>query len=115
MKGVFFSLIKSEEVTLYKLTMEQKKEEILALKIKYFDTVPTATSLCILKSGHLFIAAEFGNHQLYQFQKLGDDDGEAEFESAQYPGFGMKTPSQPLPRAYFRPRPLEDLILFATL
>ena len=115
MKGAFFFLLQSEEGDLYKVTIEHSKEEILALKIKYFDTVPTATGLCILKSGHLFIAAEFGNHQLYQFQKLGDDDGEVEFVSAQYPGFGMKTPSQPLPRAYFRPRPMENLILLDTL
>ena len=115
MKGAFFFLLQSEEGDLYKVTIEHDKEDILALKIKYFDTVPTAAGLCILKSGHLFIAAEFGNHQLYQFQKLGDDDGEAEFVSTQYPSCGMKTPSRPLPRAYFRPRPLENLILLDTL
>jgi len=31
------------------------------LKIKYFDSVPVAASMCVLKSGFLFIAAEFGN------------------------------------------------------
>jgi splicing factor 3B subunit 3 len=48
---------------------------------------------------------------LYQFQKLGDDDDEDEFSSANYPSFGMSDPSLPLPPAYFRPRPLENLIL----
>ena len=31
------------------------------LRVKYFDTVPTATSLCISKLGLLFTASEFGN------------------------------------------------------
>lgn len=28
---------------------------------KYFDTVPVATSMCVLKTGFLFVASEFGN------------------------------------------------------
>ena len=114
---------------MYKITIEHEEEEVKALKIKYFDTVPIAASLCILKSGFLFVASEFGNQcvvsffarssslilapcrQLYQFQKLGDDDDEKEFCSRDYPGYGMAQPNQPLPRAYFRPRPLENLAL----
>jgi splicing factor 3B subunit 3 len=49
--------------------------------------------------------------QLYQFQKLGDDDDEKEFCSRDYPSYGMAQPQQPLPRAYFRPRALENLAL----
>jgi splicing factor 3B subunit 3 len=49
--------------------------------------------------------------QLYQFQKLGDDDDEKEFSSRDYPAYGMAQPNQPLPRVYFRPRPLENLAL----
>jgi splicing factor 3B subunit 3 len=60
-QGAFFFLLQSEDGDLYKVTIEHKDEEVLALKIKYFDTVPVATSLCILKSGYLFVAAEFGN------------------------------------------------------
>lgn len=48
---------------------------------------------------------------LYQFQKLGDDDEEAEFSSTSYPSFGMAQSKSPLPRAYFRPRPLDNLVL----
>lgn len=47
----------------------------------------------------------------YQFQKLGDDDEELEFISTSYPSFGMENPTQPLPRAYFSPRVLNNLIL----
>lgn len=60
-KGAFFFLLQSEEGDLYKVTIEHEEEEVKALKIKYFDTVPIASSLCILKSGFLFVASEFGN------------------------------------------------------
>ncbi|KZT22240.1 hypothetical protein NEOLEDRAFT_1181118 [Neolentinus lepideus HHB14362 ss-1] len=111
MKGAFFFLLQSEEGDLYKVTIEHEEEEVKALKIKYFDTVSVASSLCILKSGFLFVASEFGNHHLYQFQKLGDDDDEPEFSSTSYPSFGMGDPTLPLPRAYFKPRALDNLVL----
>ncbi|RDB18465.1 Pre-mRNA-splicing factor RSE1 [Hypsizygus marmoreus] len=111
MKGSFFFLLQSEEGDLFKVTIEHEEEQVTALKIKYFDTVPVATSLCILKSGFLFVASEFGNHHLFQFQKLGDDDDEPEYSSTSYPEFGMAHPTTPLSHAYFRPRPLVNLLL----
>lgn len=111
MKGAFFFLLQSEEGDLYKVTIEHEDQDVKALKIKYFDTVPIASSLCILKSGFLFVASEFGNHYLYQFQKLGDDDNEPEFSSTDYPSFGMADPSFALPHAYFKPRALDNLTL----
>jgi splicing factor 3B subunit 3 len=130
LKGAFFFLLQSEDGDLYKVTIEHEKEDVKALKIKYFDTVPVASSLCILKLGFLFVASEFGNQyalfpfctylalnstcnshrHLYRFQKLGEDD-EAEIKSTSYPSFGMANPSTPLPHAYFRPRNLENLEL----
>ncbi|KAM0753797.1 Pre-mRNA-splicing factor RSE1 [Meredithblackwellia eburnea MCA 4105] len=109
MKGAFFFLLQSEEGDLFKVTIEHVEEEVQAVRIKYFDTVPVASSLCILKSGFLFVASEFGNQQLYQFEKLGDDDDETEFSSTDYDDFGAGT--EPLPPAWFRPRPLENLAL----
>lgn len=108
-QGAFFFLLQSEEGDLYKVTIEHENEEVQALKIKYFDTVPVAASLCILKSGFLFVASEFGNQYLYQFEKLGDDDDETEFSSADYEDFGAGR--DPLPAATFRPRPLDNLVL----
>ncbi|GAA6004559.1 hypothetical protein JCM10207_000934 [Rhodosporidiobolus poonsookiae] len=107
MRGAFFFLLQSEEGDLFKVTIDHEEEEVVALKIKYFDTVPVASSLCILKSGFLFVASEFGNQRLYQFEKLGDDDSEVEFSSTDYPNFGAGT--DPLPLATFRPRALENL------
>ncbi|KAI0744105.1 CPSF A subunit region-domain-containing protein [Daedaleopsis nitida] len=111
MKGAFFFLLQSEEGDLYKVTIEHEEQDVKAVKIKYFDTVPVASGLCILKSGFLFVASEFGNHYFYQFQKLGDDDNEPEFSSADYPTYGMADPTAALPRAYFRPRALDNLTL----
>lgn len=36
-----------------------------AIKLNYFDTVPTSNAMCILKTGFLFVAAEFGNQYVF--------------------------------------------------
>lgn len=54
-------MLQTEEGDLLKVTIDHEDEEVRALKIKYFDTVPVAAGLCILKSGFLFVASEFGN------------------------------------------------------
>ncbi|KAJ3506068.1 hypothetical protein NLJ89_g7080 [Agrocybe chaxingu] len=105
----FFFLLQSEVGDLYKVTIEHEEQEVKSLTIKYFDTVPVASSLCILKSGHLFVASEFGNHVLYQFTNLGEDD-EPVIASTSYPQLGMADPTSKLPQAFFRPRPLSNLI-----
>ena len=91
------------------------------LKIKYFDTVPVAASLCVLKTGFLFCASEFGNQYvvciclihslhllaicsaLYQIAHLGDDDGEPEYSSAMQLEEGETF--------FFAPRSLKNLVL----
>lgn len=93
--------------------MEVDGEDLISLRIKYFDTIPISNSINILKSGYLFSASEYGNHQLYQFQKLGDDDNELEYSSRSYESFGMPTDQNPLPinPAYFNLKPLDNLVL----
>lgn len=54
-------LLQSEEGDLFKVTVEIEGEDVLALKIKYFDTIPVATNLCIHKQGFLFAASNLGN------------------------------------------------------
>ncbi|KAJ7736727.1 CPSF A subunit region-domain-containing protein [Mycena maculata] len=111
MKGAFFFLLQSEVGDLYKVTLDYVDEKVQALKIKYFDTVPVSTSLCILKSGYLFVASEFGNQCLYQFQTLGDNDDEMEYSSSTFPEFGMSDPLTSLQRVYCSPHPLQNLVL----
>ncbi len=110
----FFFLLQTEDGDLFKVTLEMIEDddgnptgEVRRLKIKYFGTIPVASSLCILKSGFLFVACEFGNHHFYQFEKLGDDDEELEFTSDSFPADG-KTAYDPV---YFYPRPTENLAL----
>lgn len=115
--GAFFFLLQTEDGDLFKVTLdmiedsEGNMKHVKRLKIKYFDTIPVATSLCILKSGFLFAASEFGNHHFYQFEKLGDDDEEAEFSSDDFPTDprGLYNP------VYFYPRPLENLALVESI
>ncbi len=41
------------------------------MTVKYFDTVPPSVAMCVLKTGFLFCASEFGSHFLFQFQGIG--------------------------------------------
>ncbi|KIW43954.1 pre-mRNA-splicing factor rse1 [Exophiala oligosperma] len=118
MKGQFFLLLQTEDGDLFKTTIEMVQDEngqptgeVQALNVKYFDTVPVANSLHILKSGFLFVSAENGNHHFYQFEKLGDDDEETEFASGDYPS----DPSEDYSPAYFHPRPLSNLNLVQSI
>ena len=116
--GAFFFLLQTDDGDLFKITIEMVENEngeptgeVKRLKIKYFDTVPVASSLCILKSGFLFVASEFGNHQFYQFEKLGDDDDEIEFDSDNFP----TDPAEPYTPIYFHPRLAENLSLVESI
>ncbi|OAA57849.1 nuclear mRNA splicing factor protein [Niveomyces insectorum RCEF 264] len=116
--GAFFFLLQTEDGDLFKVTLDMVEDdegnptgEVMRLKVKYFDTIPVASSLCILKSGFLFAACEFGNHHFYQFEKLGDDDDELEFSSDDFPA-DPKAPYEPV---YFYPRPAENLALVESI
>ncbi|KAH9907364.1 Pre-mRNA-splicing factor rse-1 [Xylariomycetidae sp. FL2044] len=109
----FFFLLQTEDGDLFKVTLDMHEDsdgnstgEVRRIKAIYFDTIPVANSLCILKSGFLFTASEFGNHQFYQFEKLGDDQA-PEFTSD---GVSIDAHAVYQP-TYFDPRPLENLTL----
>ncbi|KAK0426014.1 hypothetical protein QR680_009503 [Steinernema hermaphroditum] len=80
-KLMFFFLIQTENGDVFKVTLESDQDIVTEMKIKYFDTLSPANAMCILKTGFLFVASEFGDHHLYQISKLGDDDDEPEFSS----------------------------------
>ncbi len=116
--GAFFFLLQTEDGDLFKVTLDMLEDadgkttgEVKRIKIKYFDTIPVASSLCILKSGFLFAGSEYGNHHFYQFEKLGDDDEELEFSSDDFP----TDPRALYSPVYFYPRPLENLALVETI
>ncbi|KAH6948543.1 hypothetical protein HPB50_025039 [Hyalomma asiaticum] len=58
--------------------------------------------MCVLKTGFLFVAAEFGNHCLYQIARLGEEDEEPEFSSA--------IPLEEGDTFFFAPRALRNLL-----
>ncbi|KAH7296253.1 hypothetical protein KP509_26G015800 [Ceratopteris richardii] len=103
-KSMFFFLLQTEYGDIFKVTLEYKDDKVSELKIKYFDTIPVTCGLCVLKSGFLFAASEFGNHALYQFQGVGDDE-DVEASSATL----METEEgfQPV---FFQPRKLRNLV-----
>ena len=60
-KSMFFFLAQTEQGDIFKITVETDEDVVTEIKLKYFDTVPVAASMCVLKTGFLFIASEFGN------------------------------------------------------
>ncbi|KAF5742643.1 splicing factor family protein [Tripterygium wilfordii] len=103
-KSRFFFLLQTEYGDIFKVTLEHDNDRVTELKIKYFDTIPVAAAMCVLKSGFLFAASEFGNHALYQFQAIGEEEA-VEASS----GTLMETEEgfQPV---FFQPRGLKNLV-----
>lgn len=60
-KTMFFFLIQIENGDLFKLTLDTDGDIVTNMRMKYFDTVPPANVMCILKTGFLFVASEFGD------------------------------------------------------
>ncbi|XP_054707454.1 splicing factor 3B subunit 3-like isoform X2 [Uloborus diversus] len=102
-RSMFFFLAQTEQGDIFKITLETDEDMVTEIKLKYFDTVAVASSLCVLKTGFLFVASEFGNHYLYQIAHLGDDDNEPEFSSAM--------PLEEGDTFFFGPRTLKNLVL----
>lgn len=61
LQDLFFFLAQTEHGDLFKITLQHAEGKVTDLRVKYFDTVPIAASLCITKTGLLFLAAESGN------------------------------------------------------
>lgn len=73
-KSMFFFLVQTEQGDIFKVTLETDEDVVTEIKLKYFDTVPVAAAMCVLKTGFLFVASEFGNQlvlnlHLYNFPK----------------------------------------------
>ena len=76
-KDLFFFLIQSEFGDIYKVSLQihpHDRKVVADVILTLFDSIQTSNSLCITKTGLLFAASEFGNHGLFQFQGIGDDE-----------------------------------------
>ena len=58
---MFFFLTQTEQGDIFKVTLETDDDMVTEIRMKYFDTVPVAASMNVLKTGFLFIASEYGN------------------------------------------------------
>eukprot|EP01105_Mastigella_eilhardi_P023189 TRINITY_DN5809_c0_g1_i2.p1 TRINITY_DN5809_c0_g1~~TRINITY_DN5809_c0_g1_i2.p1 ORF type:complete len:959 (+),score=273.95 TRINITY_DN5809_c0_g1_i2:695-3571(+) len=99
-KDLFFFLLQSEFGDLYKVKLNYTGQKVTDIDIQYFDTVPVSSSMVVLRTGFLFVAAEFGNHALYQFLGLEQEEGEQLWEAEHE---GKKW-------TLFQPRPLKNLL-----
>lgn len=65
LREFFFFLIQSDYGDIYKVELrhERQGERRIVTEVicRYLDSVPVANSMCVLRSGYLFIASEFGN------------------------------------------------------
>ncbi|PSN74588.1 hypothetical protein BS50DRAFT_511641 [Corynespora cassiicola Philippines] len=105
--GDFFYLLQTEDGDLFKLTVDATVDGVVTgLKIKYFDTVPVARSICILRTGFVYFASESGDRRLYELESLGDDSDDPVFVSSQFPS----DPDEPFDPPFFKPRGLKNLV-----
>lgn len=96
MKNEFFVLLQNQFGDIFKVTLDYSTTQearydsygdtsgpgmVTAVKVRYFDTIPLCTSLIVMKNGYLFADFENGDKGTYQFEKLGDDAGEREWNS----------------------------------
>lgn len=103
-KDSFFFLMQSELGDVYRVTLEWKDDDVSDINISYFDTLPVAQSMVILKTGFLFLASEFGNHGLYQFLSIKGGEEEGLSVEVEIDGETIEIP-------HFRPRTLKNLLL----
>jgi splicing factor 3B subunit 3 len=72
-KSKFFVLAQSELGDVYKISVELNPDDktvVQGLNIAMLDTLPVANALNVSKLGMLFAASEFGDHNLYQFERI---------------------------------------------
>ena len=72
-KSKFFALAQSELGDVYKVTLQldpADKSKVVGMTVAVLDTLPVANALNVSKLGMLFVAAQFGDHHLYQFERI---------------------------------------------
>lgn len=109
--GDFFYLLQTDDGDLFKLTVESVEGAVEKIKIKYFDTIPVVTSICILRAGFVYAACESGDRILYELESLGDETDDPLFDSSQFP----VDPEAPFAPPYFKPRALTNLTPIETI
>jgi splicing factor 3B subunit 3 len=73
-KDLFFFILQSEKGDLYKVSLAHTSGDVHGIHVQYFDTILPCNDIVIFKNGYLFACSEFGNHCLYQFKGIGDNE-----------------------------------------
>mmetsp|Transcript_10418 Transcript_10418/g.21427 ORF Transcript_10418/g.21427 Transcript_10418/m.21427 type:complete len:669 (+) Transcript_10418:121-2127(+) len=82
-KNKFFAICQTELGDAYKISVDFSDDTVTGLRAQLIDTLPLAVSLNVTKMGLLFLAAEFGDHLLYQLNpSIIDLPGSVEMDSA---------------------------------
>lgn len=86
----FFFFIQTELGDVFRTEFECDEDIVTEIRMTYFNTLPVATSLCLLPRSRrrvegalLFVCAEAGDHKLYQIQQDSDQE-EQMFSSKAY-------------------------------
>ncbi|KAH9869934.1 hypothetical protein J1614_006855 [Plenodomus biglobosus] len=103
--GDFFYLLQTDDGDVFKLTVDAPNGTVDRIKIKYFDTIPVCTSICILRAGFVYAACESGDRILYELESLGEETNDPLFSSDQFPVDSDVSFAPP----YFTPRALTNL------
>lgn len=70
----FFFLAHTEEGDLLRVSLDHHSgEQVSAIRINYFDTIPVGSAIQVFRNGFLFLASEWASHRVYQIQALGTD------------------------------------------
>uniref|UniRef100_A0A7S2F9J7 DNA damage-binding protein 1 n=1 Tax=Octactis speculum TaxID=3111310 RepID=A0A7S2F9J7_9STRA len=110
-RDLFFFLLQTEIGDLYKVTLDYEGDTVKDVVVTLFDTIHQSNSLCITRTGLLFAAAEFGDHALFQFQAIGDDDTAVTAHKVDDPELGDDGASAAKVAPRFTPGPPKNLLL----
>lgn len=69
----FFLLAQTEEGDLLRISLEYRDDQVSAIRINYFDTIPVGSVIQVFRNGFLLLASEWASHRVYQIQALGAD------------------------------------------
>jgi splicing factor 3B subunit 3 len=72
-KNKFFALAQNELGDVFKVTLQvdsKDKSKVTGMTVALLDVLPVSNALNISKLGMLFLSAEFGDHELYQFERI---------------------------------------------
>ena len=115
-KYKFFALAQSELGDVYKVGFEWNDDKrVQGLTVCVLDTLPCANSLNVSKAGMLFVAAEFGDHGLYQFERIDLPDAPTNVSQDLQQDKLISTTKAIQVAKTFTPGPLQNLRKLVTL